>query len=854
MSASCPSSGQTYINYPDFSNTTNLCFVDSAAPLQTLDGHVVRLTNTGAQDGEVWNFAQENVTNFYTTISFRITPVSGYPIGDGLTFAIQNSSSSAHGVGGGGIGYENINDSLVIEFDTFPNTGAPVYDPNNNHMAVQSCGTGPNSRNHQPPPNGCLVALFPNLVARDGSTLALADGNIHHVSISYTEATQLFVVNLDGFQATATFDLISNLNLTNGLAWVGFTSATFTAAENADLLNWTFASNGRAGIESAGLYDPSNGLFYIGDANPAAGIDYTFVYGIANDQPIFGDWTGVGVDTVGIFRSTTQNFYLRNSNTTGIGDIQFQFGNNGDVPLAGRWNAATTHDGVGLFRPSAGMVFLKNNLNGGSADYTLTLGIPGDQPVAGDWNGDGVDGIGVYRLTSPGNSPSAVTGTFYLQDAPCTGTCSAETFSMNVPNLGSNSHPAAGNWPYLGRSAVSIYDPSTGMFYQRNELNTGGVDTQFQLLSANATLVPINGNFGPLTSHCQVTSISGPIKFRFQPELWPQNKDRGYLFQLNTDNTITLNPTPQGGPWLWPPDRTALPPNGTTYLAPQVNGNAGVIPWDSSIPYQWYQVSVALGQRSPPVIGYIAYNPNSPSFATNCSSSLPLPQIYPPSVGQVNYAPATYAVQGVVSLFGTNMPPANVGSDGFHGPGVPPGPGSYFDVDPRNIEFCIDNFSTTAPTDCDPNFGASSATRIPVFAPAAGCSNSFPSQGTPYGAVIDLDCSLPAGTPTPVAHRYISITHLFLPKSGTVVPGQLIGYLCLSTELSSCNEIGELVHVAFNMYQQVPGNPNTTAIPQTLVPQEILGILAQPACTYNDFGFSQAAPTREYTPTLVACP
>ncbi len=859
LSASCPSSGQTYVNYSDFSNTSALCLVDSAMATQTSDGAVVRLTNNGSEDGEVWNYAKENVTNFYTTFSFRITSIPTYPIGDGLTFAIQNDAVTANGVGGGGIGYEGITDSLVIEFDTYPNTGSPVFDPNNNHMAVQSCGTAANSRNHQAPPNGCLVALFPTLTAPDGSALTMSDGAIHHVAISYTQATHQLIVNLDGFQASATIDLISTLALSDNMAWVGFTGATFTAAENCDLLNWTFASTGRAGVESVGLYNSSTGLFSISDIS-GIGIDYVFTYGKELiDQPIFGDWLGGGTDTVGVFRTAEGQFYLRYSNTTGVADTQFVFGMANDSPLVGRWNSTAIHDGIGVFRPSNGMVYLKNALSTGVQDYpAITLGIPGDQAVAGDWNGDGVDGIGVYRAT---------TGKFILQDYPCGGTCSSETFNENVPALTStSSHPAAGNWTYLGRTGVSIYDPTTGVFYLRNELSTGGVDTQLQLLTGTATpgLAPISGQTNLLRTLCHITSINAPgPKLRFQPDIGSSSGDQNWPFSLLNGTPVISTPNSLTGLWLYPPEFTATPTPGTSYQLPiAVNGYVGVIPWLSSTAYQWYQVSVTVGQGSlgHPFVGYIAYDSAHPIFVSDCGTkypnpqSMPLPQVYPQSVAQVTYVPATFAVSGVVSLFGTNMPPANVGAYGFHSGGsfgtpVAIGTGASFDVVPRNIEYCID--SGEAKSLCDPSAG----TRIQVFAPVPGCVTVF---NTTHIVLIDLDCNPGANTPTPAAHRYISLTHLTSLQNTNGTPGQLVGYMCSATEMPTSCAIAtdNIVHVAFNMYQQVvPGNGTFTPIPQTLVPGEVLGILAQPGCTYNDFGTpANNTPVRLYTPMFAACP
>ena len=48
-----------------------------------------------------------------------------------------------------------ISNSLAIEFDTYQNG----WDPDANHVAVQSCGTGPNSQVHTAPGSGCTIGL-----------------------------------------------------------------------------------------------------------------------------------------------------------------------------------------------------------------------------------------------------------------------------------------------------------------------------------------------------------------------------------------------------------------------------------------------------------------------------------------------------------------------------------------------------------------------------------------------------------------------------------------------------------------------------------------------------------------------
>lgn len=88
----------------------------------------------------------------------------------------------------------------------------------------------------------------------------------------------------------------------------------------------------------------NSGRFYLdtnGDgawSGPAT--DSTFVFGIANDKPVAGDWDGDGDDDIGIVRGG--KWYLDQNgnhawNGTAGGDAVFNFGSPNDRPLVGRW-------------------------------------------------------------------------------------------------------------------------------------------------------------------------------------------------------------------------------------------------------------------------------------------------------------------------------------------------------------------------------------------------------------------------------------------------------------------------------------------------------------------------------------
>src|SRR5262249_40578364 len=159
---------------------------------------------------------------------------------------------------------------------------------------------------------------------------------------------------------------------------------------------------------------------------------------------------------------------------------------------------------------------------------------------------------------------------------------------------------------------------------------------------SGSSLVPVSGHFGQLQSLCQISKINTPgAKFRYQPSF---ANDQNWLFILNPTPVIST-PNPNAGSWLWPPEFTAIPTRGASYqLTIKVNGYVGVIGWVSTTPYQWYQVSVT--EAALPIVGYIAYDPNTPIFFSDCDTkspppqSIPPPQFYPQNVVQFIYAPA----------------------------------------------------------------------------------------------------------------------------------------------------------------------------------------------------------------------
>ncbi len=218
--------------------------------------------------GSAWFTVPQPVSyGFSTTFQFQIQPTDY--TADGIAFVIQNdpNTTAALGQDGGSIGYGGssnsestctnggactisggIVDSVAIEFDTYDNSA--FGDPNNPHIALQSCGPGKANSPAHAAPDYPANAGYPDCLVGGNIFsvpqpygIGIADGNIHIVQITYAPGTPgTLTVTYDyNTVINASITLSSFMNLLNSdSAYVGFTGATGAATENSNILNWTF--------------------------------------------------------------------------------------------------------------------------------------------------------------------------------------------------------------------------------------------------------------------------------------------------------------------------------------------------------------------------------------------------------------------------------------------------------------------------------------------------------------------------------------------------------------------------------------------------------------------------------------
>ena len=224
------------VTYGDFSDLSGFQQNGATAAIadpvtDDLNRKVLRLTNNLGQSGSAFltnAISLANKSSFSTAFTFRIS----HPLGssdtdgqgaDGLVFVVQTVSNTAGG-SGGGIGYQGINKSVGVEFDTW-NNGPSLNDPNGNHIGIDLNGgfNGPTA----------IIGTRMNNGA-DWFAWVDYDGTTNDVEVRLSQT------NIRPLAATLTRNADLAAVLGQDAAYIGFTSGTGSAGGYHDIVNWTF--------------------------------------------------------------------------------------------------------------------------------------------------------------------------------------------------------------------------------------------------------------------------------------------------------------------------------------------------------------------------------------------------------------------------------------------------------------------------------------------------------------------------------------------------------------------------------------------------------------------------------------
>ena len=234
-----PARASVVISYPSFAGAcgTSLTCVGSTAEAGTR----LRVTpSTGGQSGAGYSTTPITLgagATFSTTFQFQFTDTGGIDPADGITFVLA-ANPSGLGIGGGGIGYQGVPNSVAIEFDTYNNGGADV---SSNHVAIDVNGVLTNTATANP--YGVATCEFPSSYLSLG---CMSNGDIWTAVISYN-GTNLTVSVRDAANAAQTVINSFPINIAASLgtlnAFVGFTGGTGAGFEKQDILNLQLAND-----------------------------------------------------------------------------------------------------------------------------------------------------------------------------------------------------------------------------------------------------------------------------------------------------------------------------------------------------------------------------------------------------------------------------------------------------------------------------------------------------------------------------------------------------------------------------------------------------------------------------------
>ena len=235
----------TVVTYNDFSNTSGLTTVGSAAATTTADGKVMRLTpDAGWNSGAVYSSSAVQLganATFSTTFQFRFTGNS--QPADGMAFVLA-ASPNGLGVGGGGIGYQGVQNAFVIEFDTYDNGSWDGFSAN--HVGISTNGSTNTTWNSDVYQRSECYGMGTDIGCMSNGALWTVTIQYDGAKLSMSMRDETMPVDFTPYPSLA-IDIASVLGTNQ--AYVGFTSATGAASQNHDLLNWTFADTAELPVD-----------------------------------------------------------------------------------------------------------------------------------------------------------------------------------------------------------------------------------------------------------------------------------------------------------------------------------------------------------------------------------------------------------------------------------------------------------------------------------------------------------------------------------------------------------------------------------------------------------------------------
>ena len=246
--------------------------------------------------------------------------------------------------------------------------------------------------------------------------------------------------------------------------------------------------------DEVGFVDPATGLWNLG-------ADESFYFGVPGDIPFLGDWYGTGVDTPGLYRPSNGFAYIIDRRETGFATDSWFMGIPGDIPIAGDWDGDGT-DTFSVYRPSEGKVYINNFNETLFAQEEYYFGVPQDKPFALDFDGDGTDDIGLHRES---------TGLVYMTDATTGGLPDGDVAATDVEFFWGIPDDAvfAGDWTGDGVDSPGLVRPTLARTFLRYENSQDVADEDWP--TEFADWVPVVGRIPGAPYQFEVELSDGSV-------------------------------------------------------------------------------------------------------------------------------------------------------------------------------------------------------------------------------------------------------------------------------------------------------------------------------------------------------
>ena len=183
---------------------------------QVLDNNCFLITPAlDFQTGGIWYDNAIDFSNDFTVYYQNYFGSNDANGADGMALVFKRTSNPVIGVSGGGVGYEGITQSMIVEFDTWQNTDRndPVYD----HIAIMKNGIS----------NHTSVSNLAGPIQASGTSVNIEDGTDHEVKIEWIASTQTFNVYFDcDLRLSITDDIKNTIFGGDPTVYFGFVGST----------------------------------------------------------------------------------------------------------------------------------------------------------------------------------------------------------------------------------------------------------------------------------------------------------------------------------------------------------------------------------------------------------------------------------------------------------------------------------------------------------------------------------------------------------------------------------------------------------------------------------------------------